>query len=160
MALSPPTVFTTLDGYSGVAEVYLELWEIETQTGQHNPGLASIDLKLEARNACKEIENYARVFSIGRPGSLLFRGYYEWLTGRQSQAQRSWKKSAEIAKEMGMAYMQGRAQLEIARHLPRDHPDRNHHLEIAEKCFSQTGAVYDLERVKEIRRSSYENRHP
>ncbi len=153
IALAPPTVYSTLDGYAGVAEVYLELWEIETQTGQHNLGLTNIDLKSDAWNACKAIEKYARVFSIGQASSLLFRGLYESLAGRQSQAQRSWKKSFEIAEGIGMAYIQGRAQLEIVRHLPLDHPDRNHQIGIAEKCFSQTGAFYDLERLKEFRRS-------
>jgi class 3 adenylate cyclase/tetratricopeptide (TPR) repeat protein len=153
IALSPPTVYSTLDGYAGVAEVYLELWEIETQTGQHNLNLSNIDLKSDAWNACKAIEKYARVFSIGQPSSLLFSGLYKWLSGSQGQAQRLWKKSFELSKEMDMAYIQGRAQLEIVRHLPQDHPDRNNYIDMAEKCFSQTGALYDLERLKEIRRS-------
>lgn len=153
IALSPPTVYSTLDGYAGVAETCLKLWEMETENGRHNLKLANIDLKTEAHNACKAIEQYAHVFSIGRPGSLLFRGLYQWLSGRHGQAQRSWKKSFEVAKVMGMVYHQGRAQLEIAGHLPPDHPDRNRHMDNAEKLLSQTGAIYDLEQLNKIRGS-------
>jgi class 3 adenylate cyclase/tetratricopeptide (TPR) repeat protein len=153
IALSPPTVYSTLDGYTGVAEVYLELWERESQAGQHNLPLANLDLKSDARRACKELEKYARVFSIGQPSFLLCRGLYEWLVGRQSRAQRSWKKSFELAKEMGMTYIQGRAQLEIIRHLPLDHPERNQHMNIAEQCLSQAEAFYELARLKELGRS-------
>jgi class 3 adenylate cyclase/tetratricopeptide (TPR) repeat protein len=70
--LKRPTSFYLLEGYAGVAEVYLSLWE---------NGQDSREVRQAAQRACLALRRFARVFPIGEPRARLWSGrlLYFWL---------------------------------------------------------------------------------
>jgi tetratricopeptide (TPR) repeat protein len=152
---SPPTVFSTLEGYAGAAAVYLALWETEAISDSSKPETTNQkstikNLKSNARQACKALHRYARVFPIGQPSAWLWQGLYDWLSGHPGRARRAWQKSLAAARKLNMPYDQGWAHFEIGRHLPRQDPARSSHLNRAAEYFAQAGATYDLARVHHL----------
>jgi hypothetical protein len=139
----PPMGLWTRDGYTGVAEVYLTLWEAG------NPEYAR-----PARQACTAIRKYARVFPIGGPSVGLYQGLAEWLGGHPTRAAQAWQKGLVVAERLAMPPDQARLHYEIGRHLPTQDPARCQHLERACALFEQMGATYDLARATEALRAS------
>ena len=71
-----PTFGGVLHGYAGVADVYLALWEAQVA------GSVETQLPLSARQACKNLHSFAKIFPIGKPGAFLYQGLYDWLSGK------------------------------------------------------------------------------
>jgi class 3 adenylate cyclase/tetratricopeptide (TPR) repeat protein len=69
--LRAPTSFYLLQGYAGVAEVYLTLWET---------GHDTTDTRRAARQACRALRRFARVFPIGQPRARLWQGRLDQLS--------------------------------------------------------------------------------
>jgi tetratricopeptide (TPR) repeat protein len=126
-------------GYQGVCEVYLASWE--RSRSQH--------LATRARQACEVFERYARIFRLGRPNALYYRGLFEWLAGRQRRAHRAWRRSLELARELAMPYEEGRASYELARHLPSHDARREPLLARAAERFELTSSAYWLDRLQQ-----------
>jgi tetratricopeptide (TPR) repeat protein len=141
---SRPTAAHVFEGYAGMAEVYLALWEAST-IGNHMPPERKTLLR-SARQACQALHRFARVFPIGQPRTWLCQGLYEWLAGKPDRAHKAWQKSLTAAERLAMPYEQGRAHYEIGRHLPPDDPGRQEHLIHAREIFTQLEAVYELAR--------------
>lgn len=137
-----PTFGGVLHGYIGVADVYLALWETQAA--------GSIEAQLPglARQACKNLHSFARIFPIGKPGAFLYQGLYDWLSGKPKKAHKAWQKSLGHARALEMPFDEGLAHYEIARHLPPDDAARQAHLEQATTIFTELGTGYDLERAK------------
>jgi tetratricopeptide (TPR) repeat protein len=145
-----PTVFSTLLGYIGIAEVYLNLWQLGMDNkellGQIEVDHISV-LAEKARYACKKMQSFARVFPIGLPRTLLYLGLYYWFQGNQKKACRTWQKSIKSAKAMKMPFEVGLVHLEMGRLCPPQEGSRLENFLLAKDIFKDTGALYQLERV-------------
>jgi class 3 adenylate cyclase/tetratricopeptide (TPR) repeat protein len=141
IAQSSPTVYSALEGYSGVAEVYLALWE------NAEPG-KRLEMRDSARAACKALRRFARVFPIGRPRLRLWQGVSEWLDGRREKARAAWRESLVAAERLGMVYDQALTHYEIGRRLEATDPVRGEHLARAAGLFERVGAQLDVARAK------------
>jgi len=137
IAQAQPTAFHIIDGYAGVAEVYLSLWEAG------DPAAAR-----PARQACAALRQYARAIPIARPRAWLCEGLAAQLAGHHRRALAAWDKSLAAAERLAMPCEQGRAHHQIGRHLPAAHPSRLAHLTRAGEIFAQTGALYELANVQ------------
>jgi hypothetical protein len=130
-----------------MTEVYLTLWEKARADGNQAEART---LKAATRKACKALRQYAVQgrYPIGRPRAWLYRGWFEWLSGRTGRARRLWRKSLAYAQDVDMAYEEGLAHYEIGRHLRGSDPAWQEDMAKAAEIFTRLGAAYDLERVK------------
>jgi len=140
IAQSPPIIYSLLEGYSGVAQTCLALWE----TSASAPLAERKLLARLAQRACRDFQGYARVFPIGRPRAALWQGLYDWLEGRPARARSSWQNSLVAARKLGMPLESGLAHYEIGRHLAASDSARLEHLRRACDIFGQLGASYHL----------------
>ena len=105
-----PTSFDLIEAFSGVSEVYLDLWEQgETWAKPH--------FQKSSKRALHLLRRYARIFAIGQPRTFLWRGLYEWLKGKKQKAIRFWQKGADLGQEMRMPYERAMCFYEIGRHI-------------------------------------------
>jgi hypothetical protein len=133
VAQSQPIALHILEGYAGVAEVYLSLW-----------GAGDRAAVRPARQACAAFRRFARAFPIARPRAWLCEGLAAQLAGHQRRALAAWRRSLVLAERLAMPYEQGRAHYEIGRHLPASHPSGQAHLIRATEIFRDIGAPYEL----------------
>ena len=161
VARSSPTAHSAFNPYDDLAEATLALWEAGSETlakrgnsaaGQQDSASTLQELESHARQACKTLRRYARVFPIARPRALLRQGAADWLAGKPSQAHTSWKKALAAAEKLEMPYDRGLAHYAIGRHLAAGDPAREAHLNRARDIFAELGAAYDLARVTEASR--------
>ncbi len=141
IAQTLPSSYLSLPGYAAVAETYLTLWETEQLTFKRST---------VRRACCQALRSYARVFPIGRPQAYLWRGLFEWMSGRRYLARKLWAKSLAAAERLAMPYAQGQAHYQIGRHLPLDDPTRTGHLNRAAEIFGSIEAAYDLVKVQQL----------
>ncbi|AKF84326.1 serine/threonine protein kinase [Myxococcus fulvus 124B02] len=132
-------------GVTAVAEVLLTLWERD--------GGKDTSLVQGAREACRAVEGFARVFSFAEPAAKLWRGCEAWLSGDAPRAHAAWRDCVALAMAKGTSYEEARARLELARHLPSEDPSRGPHLTRALERFEQMGTRDDVARAKVLRGS-------
>jgi len=137
IAQAQPTAVHIFEGYAGVAEVYLSLWEAG------DPAAAR-----PARQACAALRQYARAIQIARPRAWLWQGLRAHLSGHHRRALKAWDKSLAAAERLAMPCEQGRAHYQIGRHLPAAHPSRLAHLTRAGEIFADIGALHELAQVQ------------
>jgi tetratricopeptide (TPR) repeat protein len=137
IAQSLPVAVHILEGYAGVAEVYMDLWV----AGDHAAARP-------ARQARAALGRFARAFPMARPRAWLYEGRAAHHLGRQRHALAVWHKSLRTAERLVMPYEQGRAHYELGRHLPPGHPARQAHLTRAGELFTDIGALYELDQVQ------------
>ncbi|MBI6545871.1 MAG: AAA family ATPase, partial [Cyanobacteria bacterium NC_groundwater_1444_Ag_S-0.65um_54_12] len=137
--LSPDNLLPT-------AEVALELWELDMQTAGNKARSDNNDLKKLCYWACNQLRQINRTtqFSILKADSMRMSGKLAWLNGRTARSERLWRKAITIARDLGLPYQEGLANLEIARHLSRSHPDQHIAHGCASEIFSQLGAEMAL----------------
>jgi predicted ATPase/DNA-binding SARP family transcriptional activator len=158
-AQSSPTAFSAFEGYAGIAEVFLQLWETSfatdtslsstTKQSLEQSSSLSLDIRAEeletkSQQACRILRGFARVFPMARPRAWLWQGRYQWLAGKPRPAYRAWHKSLAAAQQLGMPYEEGLARYEIGRHLTDDDPLQQKHLTCASKIFSQLGLTREV----------------
>ncbi|WP_309890269.1 protein kinase domain-containing protein [Archangium sp.] len=139
-----PVAYWLHTGITQVAEVYLTVWERRMAVARPS---AQPPVR-EAREACKALRAFSHAFVFGEPFSLLCEGLEAWLSGRTRAARRRWARCVERSEELGMPYEEGRARLELGRHLALDAPDRRTHLSRARALFVELHATDDLRRVE------------
>ena len=123
-----PTSFYLLEGYAGVAEVYLDQWEA---------GDRSLPTRRAARQACSALRTFARVFPIGQPRARLWNGRLHHLSGRP---ERAWRASLSAAQRLGMPFEAALAHIELGRPAD-DQPQRQWHLQQAQSLLQELGVV-------------------
>jgi hypothetical protein len=128
-----------MEGYAGVAGVYLTLCEQE--------GASERDREAAGR-ACAALRRYARVFPIAAPRSWLCRGRLDWVDGRRRRAQRAWQASLAEAARLGMPYEEALAHYALGRHVAHGNAARSAHLRRACEMFAQLGSDYDLSQAR------------
>ncbi|WNG43187.1 protein kinase [Archangium minus] len=132
----PPMLYTESHGYEGAARVYLALWERERVPGQPPPPVAEA-----ARRACARLSSFATRFPLARAVALRCTGRMHWLAGRTWRARRAWKRSARLAREMGMPYDEALAWFELARAAPPGSAERETFLRQAVEGFTRLGCA-------------------
>jgi class 3 adenylate cyclase/tetratricopeptide (TPR) repeat protein len=99
----------------------------------------------KAKGACKSLFRWAKGYRVCLPEAMRLRGVHDWLTGKQTSAQKHWQRSIGLAEEMGMRYDLGMTHLEMGRRLT-DHD----HLQQAEAIFADIGAEFDLAETRRL----------
>jgi tetratricopeptide (TPR) repeat protein len=128
-----PTAHYLLEGYAGVAEVYLSLWETNND---------SSDTGRAARHACQDLRSFARIFPIGKPRARLWQGRLAQLSGRTKWAQAAWRAGLAAAERLGMPFEAALAHAELSRHAAAE-PQRQWHLEQAQTLLHELGVADD-----------------
>lgn len=137
-----PVAYWTHDGIAAAAEAALTLWERSASA----PPEERSSLARLADQACRGAAAYAAVFPIGEPFALLWGGLRAQLEGHPEKAHRVWERCLVAADRLGMPYEQGRAHLEIGRHLAAGDASRRDHLSRAAAIFAELGAATDRAR--------------
>ena len=140
IAQSRPAAAYILEGYAGVAEVYLDLWIAGDPTAAR-----------PARQTRAALRRFARAFPVARPRAWLYEGLAAHHVGHQRRAVAAWTKSLKMAERLVMPYEQGRGHYELGRHLPSDDPARQAHLRRACEIFAGLGASYELTHAQAAR---------
>jgi class 3 adenylate cyclase/tetratricopeptide (TPR) repeat protein len=146
IARSAPGIYSAMEAYTGVAEVYLAMWEKQRAAGEH----VGDDLRARVRQACRVIRRYAHLYPVGQPRAWLWNGLLAWLEGNPGAARRAWSKSLAQAQRLVMPYEEGLAHYEIARHLNPDDSARQPHVTRACEIFAELNAAFDLERAQKL----------
>jgi hypothetical protein len=133
--VTSPTVFSMFHGYANATEVYLGLWS------GGDPGESPAEYERLARQACRALHRYGRVFAIGQPRAWLYQGVYDWQKGQPARAYQAWHKSLALAGRLAMPFEQGLAHDQLGRRLPPGHPDRPEHQKRAESIFEELRAA-------------------
>jgi serine/threonine protein kinase len=140
-----PVAYWTHDGIASVAEATLTLWEEATFA----PPEERAALGRLAQQAVRGAEAYAKIFPIGVPFALLWRGLFEQLSGRPEAARKAWDRCLVKAARLGMPYEEALALLQIGRHLPSGHAERRGYLTRAATLFVELGTVPERLRADE-----------
>jgi hypothetical protein len=135
---------------SAIVEAFLRIWE----ANQNLPVEQLKPLIRSTRTACKILDEYSRVFAIGRPNYFIWKGLFSWLDGKPKQAWKAWAKGLVAAKRLRMPLEQGIANYEMGRHAEGN--KRQEYLMKAAKIFHEIGAEYHLEHTKSELESSGE----
>ncbi len=131
--LRRPTSFYLLEGYAGVAEVYLRRW---------GAGDQSSATKRTARQACSALRTFAHVFPMGEPRARLMRGLLHHVSGRPRRARAAWRASLSAAERLGMPFEAALAHAELGRHA-RSEPLAQQHLERARALLGELGLPHE-----------------
>jgi tetratricopeptide (TPR) repeat protein len=159
MAQTSPVSYLSLPGYASTAQVYLRLWEAEYLARQQVPvsDLEHAEFSQPspvwtplAREACKFLRGYARVFPIGKSQARLWQGLFEWQSGRRRLALEYWRNSLTAARQLAMPFDEGLVHFEIGRHLPSSNPQRAQHLAQAQEIFEWLQATDLKDQVVEV----------
>jgi tetratricopeptide (TPR) repeat protein len=142
-----PTVYSMDVGYSGVADVYFELWE----KAEQDPGKKedSEQLKQLAEKAIKLLVAFEKVFPIGQAVTPIYRSWYEWLTGKPEEAIKSLRRGLEAAIKFNMAYEEGLIRLKLAAYSQGNLDTRKRNLWRAIEIFEKMGALNELRLAQE-----------
>lgn len=127
----------SFNSYSFVAYVYLALWE--KSGAQHEKS----EMKSLARQACHELNQFARTYPIAKSRALLWQGLYDWLDGKPHSAQTNWQKSLAAAQELSMPYDEALTYRKIARHTTGSERETN--LVRANEIFERLGVALDAD---------------
>lgn len=128
----------TMEGYAGVAETFLSLWE--RSNASQGLSMNQTVLKVNAREAYQAMHAFSHIFLIAQPRAWLCQGRYDWITGKHSQANHSWQKGLGLARQLSMPYEQARTHHEIGRHL-NDEAESKLHLQIASDIYAELGIL-------------------
>ena len=128
-----PTVYSMFQGYSGISEVFLYLWEKSSNdsASKRNSELALLSIK--------NFFSYSRIFPIGKPMAYRLEGNYYWKSSQYKKAANSWLKSLSSAENLMMPYEIGLAHYELGSHEIGEKTAQNKHMELARNCFEQLG---------------------
>ncbi|MEM9406156.1 MAG: adenylate/guanylate cyclase domain-containing protein [Acidobacteriota bacterium] len=115
----PPLRLAALEGYAGVAEVFL------VAAGRAEDGPERRRLERNARIALRALEAFCRGFHLGRPRSALLRGRYALLRRGAATARTHFRKSLVEAERLAMPYEEALASRALADSLPADAAERS-----------------------------------
>jgi tetratricopeptide (TPR) repeat protein len=127
------TSFYLLEGYAGVAEVYLHQWEA---------GDRSRATKQAAQKACSALRKYAHIFPVGEPRARLLSGRLLYLSGRQRRARAAWRASLSVAERLSMPFEAALAHSALGRHAA-DEAQSRQHLERAQTLLRELGLPHE-----------------
>jgi tetratricopeptide (TPR) repeat protein len=141
---SRPVGFPVLEGYRGVADVYLDVWARGASPAARDGALAM----------SKSLRRFARVFPIGRPVAELCAGEIDRIEGRTAKAKKRLDRSATQARELGMPRAEALALIARAGLEPIGSTTRLASLEAAHDLCTRLGCLYQLELISSLRRET------
>ena len=124
-----PGVVFALDGFTGVADVYLGQWA----TGRAREAASA---KSASELAVKKLGAFSKVFPIGQPAFHRYAGGVKEQAGDVGAARKEWELGVETAVQLQMPYEEGRLRLSLGR-VAKERA----HLEAARDQFEATGAA-------------------
>ena len=136
----------SFQGYSYILEYYFLLIESEHISSRHDERIINVQIVL------KSLKKHAKIFELSRARYRLWNGLYMQLTGKKRRARQEWQKGLTLARDYEMPYDAALIHYHLGRHLDKDDPTRNEHLENAIEIFTKCGAAYELERSREALR--------
>jgi tetratricopeptide (TPR) repeat protein len=148
IARTKPANIRCLEGYAGVAEIYLWRWKMIKQEIEDRKNAITTEKEYHriqeaqagAKQACQALHRYSKVFIIARPRAWLWQGVYDWQSGKTKKAHQAWQKSLSIATELKMPYEQALVYQEMGQH--PEIPGQPQHLEQAQTLFEEMEVVY------------------
>jgi hypothetical protein len=142
-----PTVYSMDLGFSGIADVYFELWE----KSLHDPAkkAESDQLRVFAQKSVKLLVGFQKVFPFGQSITPIYQAWYEWLTSKPEAAIKSLKRGLEASLKFKMVYEEGLIRLKLAAYAPQDLDARTRNLSRAIEIFEKMGAFHELRRAQE-----------
>jgi serine/threonine protein kinase/tetratricopeptide (TPR) repeat protein len=146
---SLPTVFATIAGYAGVAEVYIARWRQLLGLGTRGEELDRA--RALARLAVNDLRRFAWSIPIGWPYYRRAQGELARVAGKTTAAQTAFQRSLFAARKLGMQHDEALAHLELARLAAPRSAERLDHLERAERMLERMECAYDLERLRRLR---------
>ena len=142
-----PTVYSMDIGFSGVADVYFELWERALQDPSKK---ADTDhLKELAERAIKLLIAFEKIFPIGKAVTPIYQGRYEWLIGNHETAIKTLRRGLEAALKFNMTYEEGWIRLKLAAYTQGNLETRKRNLWRAMEIFEKMGAINELRLAQE-----------
>jgi tetratricopeptide (TPR) repeat protein len=136
-----PFVLSTLDGYSGAAEVFLRVWEGE-RAGGRNLGPA----ERRARDAVRLVGQFARTFPFGRPSWWQLRGREAAIAGHMDRAVAAWRRCIEEGVRLRTRLAVAESQAALARSGLLAEDEQRRLLDRSNEAFSAMGCLWHLER--------------
>jgi tetratricopeptide (TPR) repeat protein len=147
-----PTVYSMDIGFSGVADVYFELWEKALQDPTQK---ANADqLMALAEKSVKLLIAFQKVFPIGQAVTPVYQGWYEWLAGKRETAVKTLKRGLDAALKFNMAYEEGLIRLKLAAYSQGNLDARKQNLRRAMEIFETMGAIHELRLAEEAARKA------
>jgi hypothetical protein len=138
-------------GFAALADACFELWEKALQTSSTDGTQPLPDPEQYvnlAERALKMLRAFEGVFPIGQPVTPYYQGRYEWLTGDETAALKSWHKGLQAAQKFNMPYEEGLNRLKLATHSKETQQDRKAHFERAIAIFEKMGVTHELKLAK------------
>ncbi|MFL7837805.1 MAG: AAA family ATPase [Candidatus Promineifilaceae bacterium] len=142
--------FATLSAIADIADFYLLAWESILKNPEEYSAFDSsllVEIQTGARQSCKIIQGFSRIFPIGKPAISLYQGKLYWLEEKRDKAFKAWQKSIDYAGRLNMPYELARAHYELGRHLAHGNPQQQTHLQLAAEGFELLGASGDMAQV-------------
>ncbi len=139
MLHSPPMVSYSEEGYAGMTDAYLALWESGRGRDSRRLAWASIGA----------LRRIARLYPIGQPRAWICLGKAQRLDGRLIDARRTLTRAIRSAGRLAMPYEQALARLEFARTLDSNDPGRAEQWQLALETFDRLGAVHPVDQGTE-----------
>jgi hypothetical protein len=118
----PPVNLYCVDAYSLSASVAISLSEGADSMG------AEENLRGMAREACRSLDAFARVFPVARPRALRQRARLATLAKRTARARRLWARSIAEAQALALPLDEALAERALGQHLDAHDPLRASHL--------------------------------
>ncbi len=143
IAQSPPSAVYAIDGVATVVEVFLSLRE------DHGVELAlpAREVERTIRQSLRALHAFSKPFPIAQPRTWLYQGWYEWLMGNRSKAERAWLKAQAAAERLDMRFEAGLVQLERARQGLASQADMDRGIDLLERV----GATHEALRLRALR---------
>ena len=136
------------EGYASVAEVFLTLWQNNTNTGILNQINYSIEeCQMAASRANKSMERYAHIYELAQPRAHYLKGWQAALEDKPQAAIHIWKNGLQIAQTLGMRYEEARLHEILSRYLPAENSEAEFHRHTARQMFEKLDARLDLRNV-------------
>jgi eukaryotic-like serine/threonine-protein kinase len=125
-----PSAVAALDGYAGVAEVFLSACE--------EPGGGRAEHEAAARQACRSLGQFSLSFPIGKPRLLQFEARLVALSGNAGRAAAAWRRAAAAAHKLDMPFDEAVA-LEALGRCPASGDEGPELVDQAELLFDRLG---------------------
>lgn len=145
---SLPTVFATVAGYAGAAEVYVAHYRQLQQRGQ---SLQAAHARKVARRAVFDLRVLSLNIGIARPYYFRLRGSFELADGRARAARRSFERGVASACELGMPHDEALLRRELARISPSQATGGDLHELRAQRLLAKLGCSDAPTRAPELR---------
>lgn len=137
-----PTVFSTVAGYVGVAEVYLTRWELSLRDNPRQ----SPEAKKAALAAVRALRMFAISIPIGWPAYHRLHGEGLRIARKPQAARRAYRRGIEAARKLRMPYEEALLHAELLR-VEEFSAQRLAHLTSAERIFDELECRSELWRV-------------